>query len=371
MNTNKKNEAKENYLKNLNELYEREKQARCYYQLERDKLMNIREIERSRYDEMKSELTLLKKNIDELECKHIEEMTNMQRKIRYLISERESKLNDLKNESFKKRTDDLKEAINKDSCFLTGIKSQLHNLNENATNFDELIKNIANDYENKISKINIDYSEAIKIIQNTSILKFKEERENFSLVTRNALNEMTELKNSQLESLKNIKNKCYDDLREYFQDLTKKLIESMEKLKNKNITINRSLKEKNSQLEANIKELNDFKKENNQIKNELKQHLATSNIYKSEKKIFKAKSIQFDILNKKYNDLDFKYEETLMGYEIMKKNHDKLYAYFGELVRIFKEKLDMANFLSNKKNELMENELRRYEGYFNDLKQIN
>ena len=261
MNTNKKNEAKEKYLKNLNELYEREKQARCYYQLERDKLMNIREIERSRYDEMKSELILLKKNINELECKHIEEMTNMQRKVRYLISERENKLNDLKNESFKKRTDDLIEAIDKDTCFLTGIKSQLHNLNENATNFDELIKNIANDYENKISKINIDYSEAIKIIQNTSILKFKEERENFSLVTRNALNEMTELKNSQLESLKNIKNKCYDDLREYFQDLTKKLIESMEQLKNKNITINRNLKEKNSQLEANIKELNDFKKE--------------------------------------------------------------------------------------------------------------
>ena len=70
-------EEQEKSLKKLFELYEREKQSRCYFQLERDKLMNIREVEKTKYEEMKSKLILMSEKVSQLEYFHNKEMTNI------------------------------------------------------------------------------------------------------------------------------------------------------------------------------------------------------------------------------------------------------------------------------------------------------
>lgn len=361
-------DEQEKYLKKLFELYEREKQSRCYFQLERDKLMNIREVEKTKYEEMKSKLILMSEKVSQLEYFHNKEMTNISRKVQYLIGEREMKVNDLKLELNQKSKEELKVTMDANNSCLNGLRSHLNTLNEKVSNFDELIKNISNDYENKISKLNLEYSEALKIVQNTSSDKFKNERETFSLITRNAINEITELKNAQLGTMKQLKNKSFDDLRDYFQDLTKNLIESVDKLQRKNTLIERNLEEKKTQLEVLSKELKEAKHENESLKAEMKSFLSISKIYKSAKNIYQAKNIQFAKLTDKHKELDLKYEEILSAYLTIKKERDKLYDYIGDLVRTFKKKVDTINFISNKKSNYFEVELNKYEQLVNDFK---
>jgi hypothetical protein len=363
-----KYEEQEKYLNKLHELYDREKQTRCYFQLERDKLNKLREVEKIRNEELNAKLVALNEKLAHLEHLHNKEMTNMAQKVQYLIGEREMKLNKLKIELNDKSSETFKVSVDTTSDFWNTLRDHISLLNENASNFDKLIKNITIDYENKISKINLDSSESIRIVQNISASKFKNEREHFSLITRNAINEITELKNAQIESMNNIKNKCFDDLRDYFQSLTKDLIDTVDKLKEKNERIEKNLKEKLSKLNLCTKELTELKTENDRIKSELKFSITTVSIYKSEKKLFQSKSAQFKSLTDKYNELDLKYEEMLTGYEALKRERDKLLNYITNLVRIFQEKLNNIHFISNKKTDILQNELNKYLELFNEFK---
>ena len=69
-----KYDEQEKFLKKLHELYDREKQTRCYFQLERDKLNKLREVERIRNEELNAKLVGLNEKLAQLEHFHNKEM---------------------------------------------------------------------------------------------------------------------------------------------------------------------------------------------------------------------------------------------------------------------------------------------------------
>jgi hypothetical protein len=75
-------------------------------------------------------------------------------------------------------------------------------LNEENVGSEELVKNLQIDFENRLSLITQDYSDAAKSAQETIQFKFVNEKEDFSLITKNAVHEICELKNTQLEQMK-------------------------------------------------------------------------------------------------------------------------------------------------------------------------
>lgn len=343
----------EGYIKNLVELYEREKDSRCYFQLERDKLIQMREIEKEKFDDLKSKLFEAHEKLAEFEAWHHEEILNLNKKIKYLIGEREIKINDLKLQFETENKVNLNQNLEERSNYLDGVRESLNKLNEDRLNLDEALRNLILTNENKIAQLQNDYSQATSSIQKACETRFNGERDNFFLITRNAIHEITELKNSQIADIKRVKDKSYDELRAYFKELTQNLMSQNQSLNQKNSTFLRILKEFESKLSKAGKELADTIQENVKLKKENKSLNSKSILYLKNTQIFQARKHEFSTLEKNYSDLDIRYEALLLSFVNLKNENERLQNYIQNLIVKFREKFETFNYISMKKQQVI------------------
>ena len=360
-----KTQEEGNNIRKLVLLYEREKQSRCYFQLERDKLTKIREIESFKQNELKAQLKELQVEISKLKHSHQEEITHLSNKVRYLNNEHERQMNNLKFEGQINQDEVLKSRLDEQNAYLDGFKRNIATMNEENANSEELVKNLQIDFENRLSLITQDYSDAVKSVQETIQSKFVKEKEDFSLITKNAVHEICELKNTQLEQMKTIKNNSFCELKLYFKNLTKDLVSSIKSLEQKCSLLSKHLKEEKNLNSLNNEQIFKLNTENQELQLRIKQLKATSSIYESEKKAFQTKQIELKKLMTKFNNLDLQYEALLQINERFSLERDGLQKFIQNLIMVFREKFEFKNHLSNKKIELLNKEIESYEKTLN------
>ena len=323
-----KSQEEGRYIRKLVLLYEREKQSRCYFQLERDKLTKIRQIESLKHNELKAQLQELNEQILNLKHVHQEEMSHMSNKVRYLSSEHEMKMNNLKFEGQLNQAEVFKSKLDEQNVYLSEFKRNIAMMNEEKANSEELIKNLQIDFENRLSLMTQDYSDAVRSAQEAVRFKFVKEKEDFGLITKNAVHEICELKNTQLEQMKTIKNNSFSELKSYFTNLTKDLVSSIKSLEQKCSLVSRHLKEASNLNSLNNEQILKLNIENQELQVKIKKLTATSSIYASEKKAFQTKNIELKKLMAKFNNLDLQYEALLQINENLRKERDGLQKFF-------------------------------------------
>jgi hypothetical protein len=236
-------------------------------------------------------------------------------------------------------------------------------LNEKECQYEDMIKNITLEYENRISKMRQENADHVKAIQKTMEMRFNEERAQFSLMARNAAHEITEIKNTQINELINLNNKAYDDLRNYFKDLVSSsmiLATSLE-AKNRKAIINEKesvSKAKNYEieLEKTIEENKKLKISNGGLKTK-------SELYNVEKRLFEKQNKDFKVLNDKYLKLDIKYEILLKSYNDLEKDYNALVRNTEASNLIFQEKCNNKILITDQKVEVLQKDLSRYEDF--------
>ena len=86
-----------------------------------------------------------------------------------------------------------------------------------------------------------------------------------------------------------------------------------------------------------------------------------SNLYEIEKKLFEQKNKELNSLNEKYSKLDIKYEMILKKYTDLKKDYDAVIRNTEAANLIFQEKCNNRIFITNRKVEVLQKDLSRYE----------
>lgn len=342
----------EESIKNLTELYEREKETRCCFQLERDKLMKIRQIEKDRYDQLKLQLFDAEDKLLKFQEKHQNEISSLHKKIKYLIGERDIKINNLKLELNTQSKINLNVSLNDRDEYLNKIRDSINKLNEDRLNLDDAIKNLTIGNELNLSKLQNEHANTISAIQQTCEQRFSNERENYFLITRNAIHEISECKNNQINEIKKIKDKSFDEMRAYFKELVQNLMDQVQDLikqKLNNEQRLRDLEVKNQKFktdfEISSQELEKLKKENNSLS-------MKSRLYEKNNRIFELRNVEFSELRKSYQNLDLKYEALVKINENLKYKYSQMEKYIEHLSSNLKQKMNSSLYLKNKKNFL-------------------
>lgn len=343
----------EEYIKTLTELYEREKESRCCFQIERDKLEKIRQIEKDRYDQLKLKLFDAEEKLMKFEETHQKEILNLHKKIKYLIGERDIKINNIKLELNTESLVNFKISLQERDEYLNGIRESINKLNEDRLNLDDAIKNLTLENDLKISKLQNDHSNTISDIQKACEQRFLNERENFSLITRNAIHEISEVKNSQINEIKIIKDKSFEEMRNYFKELIQNLMDQVQYLIEQKIIYEKKLRDletKNQKLKT------DYQNQNSEIerlKKENKSLNIKSHLFEKNNQIFQLRNIEFSNLRKSYQNLDLKYEALLQINENLKNEYSQMEKYVQYLLSNFKQNIASNLYLNNKKNFLL------------------
>lgn len=340
----------EESIKKLTELYEREKETRCCFQLERDKLMNIRQIEKDRYDKLKLQLFDAEDKLLKFEEKHQNEISNLHKKIKYLIGERDIKINNLKVELNTQSKINLNVSVNDRNEYLNRIRDSINKLNEDRLNLDDAIKNLTIDNELNISKLQTEHANTISAIQLACEQRFSNERENYFLITRNAIHEISEVKNNQINEIKKIKDKSFEEMRSYFKDLIQNLMDQVQDLVKQKLNYEqrlRDLETKNHKLKTDFEisnqELDKLKKENKSLN-------LKSRLYEKNNRIFELRNVEFSELRKNYQNLDLKYEALLKINENLNYKYSQMEKYIQHLSSNLKQNINSSLYLKNKKS---------------------
>ena len=330
------------YIKFLVSEYKKEKEERHRFQIERDKLIEMREIEKKKFEDLKAYIIDTHEQLASLEEDHYQEIAMFKKKVRYLMSEHESKINNLKLEIEKLNKENIDESLKEKQNQIFQVNKLTKLLNEKECQYEDMIKNLTFEYENRISKMRQENAEHAKAIQKTMEMRFNEERAQFNLMTRNATHEITEIKNIQINELINLNNKAFDDLRNYFKDLMSNsmiLATSLES-KNKKAIINE--KESVSKAKNYEIELEKTAEENKMLKISQASLKRKSELYDVEKRLFEQQT-------KSYNDLE--------------KDYDALTRNTEASNLIFQEKCNNKILITNRKVEVLLKDLSRYEDF--------
>ncbi|CAF0848309.1 unnamed protein product [Brachionus calyciflorus] len=341
----------EEYIKNLQELYEREREQRCCFQLERDKLVKIRDVDRERYNELKIQLLEAEDKLIKYEEYHTTEIENLRKKIKYLIGERDMKINGLKLQVNVESKINLEMGLEDRNLYLNGIRESVKKLNEDRLNLDEAIKNLTLENEIKISEIHNEYTKTVLSIQKACEMRFNGERDNFSLILRNAIHEIAEAKNSQIAQIKQLKDKAFEDMRTYFKELNQNLMNHIQDLTKRTRTIERDLKDMEAKKHKYEVECEKLKLKNDSLSKENYSLNLKSNLYIKNSRVFQLRNVEFNDLKDKYKDLDLKYEALLKTYENLKAENNRLEQYIQNLVLKFKQKNETFKYFALKTQE--------------------
>ena len=357
-NSNKNSNNQNDIIENLKELYEREKESRCYFQIERDKLSKILQIEQGKYQDLKAKLIKLNEEVDELTYEHQDEIASLKIKIRYLIDERELKLNDMKlkletneNVNLKLHLDEFR------SQYLNGLHTSIHELNEDILKNDELFRKFKTNHINEITEVVNKYTEMSSNVQKVYESRLNQERENFSLIVRSTLNEISEVKNHHINEFKTSSKKSYEELKSYFKDLVKKLVDTVNRLNKEIVEYKIKLKLSETKMEEHQKEMLNIKHENEHLKTIADSNQSMARLYLANKRIYKQKDKDHFNLKQTNSHLDIKYESLLQLHENLKQNHQSLTNYVNNLLIKFRFILENVNYLSDQKVKLIQNEL--------------
>ena len=350
-----------NYIKRLTIEYEKEKEAKNLFQIERDKLLEMREIEKKKVEDLKAELLSTHEQLSNLEEEHYQEVTMFKKKIQYLTIEHQSKVNGIKFEIEKSNKENIDDGLKEKEKYISELRKFLVALNEKDDQYEDMIKNITLEYENRISKLRQEHAETIQTIQRTMELRFNDERSQFAILTRNAVHEITEIKNLQINELINTNNKAFDDLRNYFKELINSSMILVSTLQEKNTKAIASEKESVSKAKNFAIDLKQTIEDNKKMKSNLDILKQKSNLYEIEKKLFEQKNKELNSLNEKYSKLDIKYEMILKKYTDLKKDYDAVIRNTEAANLIFQEKCNNRIFITNRKVEVLQKDLSRYE----------
>ena len=351
------------YIKFLVSEYKKEKEERHRFQIERDKLIEMREIEKKKFEDLKAYIIDTHEQLASLEEDHYQEIAMFKKKVRYLMSEHESKINNLKLEIEKLNKENIDESLKEKQNQIFQVNKLTKLLNEKECQYEDMIKNLTLEYENRISKMRQENAEHAKAIQKTMEMRFNEERAQFNLMTRNATHEITEIKNIQINELINLNNKAFDDLRNYFKDLMSNsmiLATSLES-KNKKAIINE--KESVSKAKNYEIELEKTAEENKMLKISQASLKRKSELYDVEKRLFEQQTKDYKNLTEKFSKLDLKYEMLLKSYNDLEKDYDALTRNTEASNLIFQEKCNNKILITNRKVEVLLKDLSRYEDF--------
>ena len=351
------------YIKRLIVEYEKEREERSRFQIERDRLIEMRECEKKKLEDLKVDLLDTHEQLGNLEQEHFQEIAMFKKKVRYLMSEHELKISNLKLEIEKSNKLSLNENLKDQENYASKASYFIKLLHDKEDQYEDMIKNLTHEYENRISKMRKEHEETVKAIQKTMEMRFNEERIQFALITRNATHEITELKNTQINELININNKAYDDLRNYFKDLINNSMILAIKLQEKNVKALTNERESVSKAKQFEIELTKTLEENNRLKSMNDRLNVTSNLYEIEKKAYNQQTKDLKNLNEKYSKLDLKYEMLLNSYNDLKKDNDSLQRNTEASNFLFQEKCNNKIYLTNRKVEVLQKDLSRYEDF--------
>jgi hypothetical protein len=340
------------FVDNLMKLYEREKQSRCYFQLERDKLCKILAIEREKADVLKQTVHEANLKLHDYEQWHLSQVSHLEKKFKFVSYDKESKIQSLTLELESKSSESLKDSLNDRGLYLTGIRDRLNEINEERINHDDLLKNMTLRNANRIDKINTEHTEMLINVFRTCQARCAAERENLLLLNRNAVHEISETKNEQIAKIQEIMNKGFDEMKAYFSTLTKDLLSKVKKLTDENRMYTKKFKEIDIESKKRQRQFEEIKSENERLKSQNKTLGTQANLYITTKRIFQVKDVDFKSLSKKYTDLDLKYESLIQVHENLKKENERLNKYIDYLISKFKEKIETLNFISYKKVEI-------------------
>lgn len=355
------------YIKRLQAQYEQEKESRNYFQLERDRLIIMRNSDNERLEKLKSELREAQYEISNLESKHKKELLHLKRKIRYLINEQNIHLNEYKFEFEAKNKQLYEEIMEEQNEYLAKMRVLSDEIAQEVLLKENMITNVITEYENRLSQ-QTQNGESTSHIYELVEKRFEEEKSQFSLLTRNFVHEITEIKNKQIQDLIKTHSKLFDDLRNYFKDLV-----------NNSMMLNTSLQQK---VDANQKRRKDAvsklksievclakkEEENEKLKNKNSILLRDSNYHNSDKNLFKARENEVLRLKQDFTKLDIKYETMLKQHENLKRENDYLVKNYEASSLIYQERLNNRFFILNRKNELLQNELDKFKKFINIFK---
>jgi hypothetical protein len=337
------------FVNNLIKLYEREKQSRCYFQLERDKLTNIVTIEREKSQSLKQAVDEANLKLYDFEQWHLSQVSHLNRKLKYLTYDKACHIQDLTLELESKASECLKDGVDDRRLYLTGIRDRLNELNEERTNYDDLLKNIMLKNANKIDEIETEHTEMLINVHKTCQARFATERESLLLMNRNMVHEISEVKNEQIAETREIMNKGFEEMKYYFATLTKSLILKLKVFSDENRGYIKKFKEMEVESKKRQVHFDEIKSENEKLKSTVKNLTTQANLYVTNKRIFQVKDLDFKGLSKNFKDLDLKHEALVQAHENLKKENTQLNEYIDYLIRKFKEKIETLNLISYKK----------------------
>jgi hypothetical protein len=346
------------YIKRLLNLYEKEKESRNYFQLERDRLVTIREVDQNKLTKLRVELEETRTQLCSLQALQQEEISKLKHKVRYLISEHEEKLNKLKLEMEYQNKINLCDSIDEQKAYMNKLRCYVSSLHLKDVNLEENIKNITLHYENIIGNLTKEYSDTLKSIGDKNQTKLNDERLRLSTFTHNTVHEITELKNSQIQELLRINKKAYDELRSYFKELINNALVLIGNLQEKIDQDARTVSDYNRKSRVQDVELRQACERANSIQSQMATLIAKLRTHDTEKKLFDHNKFELKNLKEKYAKLDLQYEQILSEHEDLKRVHDQMVKRVQMSSLLYQEKCNNRIFVESRKVELLQTELR-------------
>nr|XP_020463625.1 growth arrest-specific protein 8-like isoform X2 [Monopterus albus] len=317
------------YIVRLREELDREREERNYFQLERDKIHTFWEITERQLVEVKTELKILDKDMNEDEGRHQAEIKVYKQKMKHLLCEHQNTISELKADGLVSS-----EAVQKEQNQLeTELRNNMRDIMVDMQELDieNLVEELELKHKEEMTETRNNLEEQFTEIKAKYEIKMKLQQQELDNMRKNEISAREDYWNEHINGLIEDHNKALSDAKvltdciHQDMDVSIALKELIKEMKAKEAEEEKKLKSVMEDNKSFTERLLKVKKEMAETEKKIKNYVGRKdNNLKLKEKELKDKKLDYETLEEKFSKLQLERDELYNTYtENIQKVQDK------------------------------------------------
>ncbi|GMH43172.1 hypothetical protein BSKO_11094 [Bryopsis sp. KO-2023] len=338
-----------------------EEVQRSYAQLERDKIAEFGEITKRRLDDAEATCRNKDREMDLLEERKYMEIQIYRQKVKHVLYENQSNIENLKTDMQSERTLTQQKFRSREAQLLEQIDQLKMQKKEQELSHEHFVSGLSNQHSKELEKLRKEYQLEMSTAMENSEKKMANMRQEMAMQKKRDIHEVEERKNHHIETMMTKHTREYENMRYYYNDIISNNLDLIKALK-EDITMMKQAELRSDKLMCSIVTekkqmavpLAKALKEVESLRQKLGQ-------YNKDKVALSRTRARHADSEKKLKSLEFEHEVVQQRFEKLQKDRDQIYAQFESAVYKVQQRAGLRELINTRKVERLKLELEKRE----------
>jgi len=346
-------------VKELEETVVSEEKSRNYMQLERDKINQFWEITKKELEDLRANLRVKDREMEELEERHQMEIKVYKQKVKHLLYEHQSNISSLKTDGEAQLKEQSELHRDREGELHKDKRSLKLEIREQELEHESIIQQLKMEQGKEITKLRQEFEMNARELQRNYEKKMKILRDDLELRRKQEIHEIEERKNTHIQDLMKKHANAFTEIKNYYNDITHNNLDLIKTLK-EDVARMRKVEAKHD------RDMTKLLQENKGLTEPLQRALKEVeslrhqlNNYEKDKLTLSQTKSRLSLAEKKVKNLEWENEVTQQRFGEVQKERDELYDRFERSVFEVQQKTGLRSMLLERKLEAMSEQLEK------------